>query len=299
MTAQMTHASIAGKEAAFQASWIKRSIWFVVFLACEFAIIILGSSYYDVYPTNKNLTYNLVISSIFLVASLGLKQSERWQQYWRVAFAFFVASVALPSTWLLDEDIHRFLIDRLGLVDQTSQYLAVEKVFEAMVVVLPILVLTRLSGADLGSIYLKRGNLKLGLGIGSLVFLFLGTASFMFAAQRFTSLDTLVAAVLWGLVFSFANSFMEELWLRGIFLKRYQPFLHVGGSVLLTSIIFAFLHGFAFYFQPAVLPIFMLNTLTLGLACGYLMMKSDSIWGAVLIHAASDFFLFIALLANA
>lgn len=37
----------------------------------------------------------------------------------------------------------------------------------------------------------------------------------------------------------------------------------------------------------------------LGLACGYLMTKSDSIWGAVIIHAASDFFLFLALLANA
>ena len=51
--------------------------------------------------------------------------------------------------------------------------------------------------------------------------------------------------------------------------------------------------------MPAVLPIFVLNTLTLGLACGYLMMKSDSIWGAVLIHAAADLFLFISVLANA
>jgi membrane protease YdiL (CAAX protease family) len=37
----------------------------------------------------------------------------------------------------------------------------------------------------------------------------------------------------------------------------------------------------------------------LGLACGYLMMKAGNIWGAMLIHAASDFFLFIAVLANA
>jgi len=37
----------------------------------------------------------------------------------------------------------------------------------------------------------------------------------------------------------------------------------------------------------------------LGLACGYVMMKTDNIWGAVLIHAAADLFAFIALLANA
>jgi len=86
-------------------------------------------------------------------------------------------------------------------------------------------------------------------------------------AQRFTSTDTLAAAVVWGLVFSIANGFMEELWLRGIFLKRFEPVLANNGSVWLT--------------------------------CGYLIVESDSLGGAVIIHAASDFFLFIAVLANA
>jgi membrane protease YdiL (CAAX protease family) len=275
-----------------------RLILFLLFLICEFVILILGSNYFEVFPTNKNLTYNLVISAIFLVTSLWLKRTERWSQYWRVGFAFFVASVAYPSTWLL-EDWTSSMLDGLGLIAKAPQYLGVEKVFEAIVVVVPIILLTKLSGADLGSIYLKRGNLKLGLGIGSLVFIFLGTATFMFATQRFTSLDALGAAVLWGLLFSFVNSFMEELWLRGIFLERFEPFLRVGGSILLTSIIFAMLHSFVFYFTPAVIPFFFLNTLSLGLACGYLMMKSDSLWGPVLIHAASDFFLFLAVLAPA
>jgi membrane protease YdiL (CAAX protease family) len=92
---------------------------------------------------------------------------------------------------------------------------------------------------------------------------------------------------------------MEELWLRGIFLKRFEPILGINLSVLLTSIVFALMHGFAFYFIPAALPFFVLNTLALGVACGYLMMKSDSVWGSTLIHTASDFFLFLAVLANA
>jgi membrane protease YdiL (CAAX protease family) len=156
-----------------------------------------------------------------------------------------------------------------------------------------------LSGADLGSIFLKRGNLKLGLGAGALVFFFLGTATFMFAVERFTSMDTLVAAVVWGLVFSIVNGFMEELWLRGIFLNRFAPMIGIHGAVWVTSLIFASMHGFAFYFDPFALIFFFVNTLSLGLACGYLIMKSDSLWGAVIIHAASDFFLFIAVLANA
>ena len=162
--------------------------------------------------------------------------------------------------------------------------------------VVPILGLVKLSGADFRSIYLKRGNLKLGIGIGLLVFFFLAPAAFMFAAQRFTSINTLVAAVVWGLVFSIANAFMEELWVRGIFLKRFKPLLGINASVWITSIVFALMHGFAFYFLPTALPFYVANTLALGLACGYLMMKSDTIWGAVIIHAASDFFLFIAVL---
>jgi membrane protease YdiL (CAAX protease family) len=59
------------------------------------------------------------------------------------------------------------------------------------------------------------------------------------------------------------------------------------------------MHGFAYYFMPAAMPFFIINTLALGLACAYLMTKSDSLWGSVIIHAASDFFLFVAVLANA
>ncbi len=298
MTTMKVTTSHDVQETPAQVNLGTRIILFIVFLICEFVILILGSNYFDVFPTNKNLTYNLVISVIFLIASLWLKRTEWWNQYWRVGFAFFVASVAYLSTWLLEDWINS-LMGRLGLIAKTPQYLGIEKVFEAIVVVVPIILLTKLSGADLGSIYLRRGNLKLGLGIGSLVFIFLGTAAFMFATQRFTSLDALGAAVLWGLLFSFVNSFMEELWLRGIFLKRFESFLRVGGSVLLTSLTFAMLHSFVFYFTPAVIPFFFLNTLSLGLACGYLMMKSDSLWGPVLIHAASDFFLFLAELAPA
>jgi len=180
----------------------------------------------------------------------------------------------------------------------SSQGIAIAKLSEMILVVIPVLVLNKLSGADLGSIYLKRGNLKMGLGFGAIVFFNFVTSAFLFFAERFTSIDRLVAATLWGMVFSFANGFMEELWLRGLFLRRFEPVLGVSGSILLTSIVFGLMHGGAVYLMSAALPYMVVNTFTLGLACGYLMMKSDSIWGAVLIHAAADFFLFIAMLAN-
>ena len=295
MTTAASNTPTVEKESPTQVNWVKRILLFVVFLVCEVVIYILGSNYFDVFPTNKNTTFNLITCAVFLAAALWFKRTERLNQYWRVTFAFFVASVAYPITGLA----MGWLMDRFAIVPSTTQGLAVGKFLEVIIIVVPIIVLTKLSGADLGSIFLKRGNLKLGLGIGGLVFVNFATSALMFFAMRFTRMELLGAAIVWGLVFSFANGFMEELWLRGILLKRFEPFLGLHGSVWLTAIVFALMHGMAYYFMPAVLPIFVLNTLTLGLACGYLMMKSDSIWGAVLIYAAADLFLFISTLATA
>lgn len=297
MTGQAVITSRSAEEAQ-PLNWLQRSTLFIAFLVCEAAIFIFGSYYFDVFPTNKNLIYNLIVSVAFLSASLWFKYDTRLNRYWQIAFAFFIASTAVPFSALFDS-WEQTVLSWFSVTANTSVGLAITKVFEMLTKAVPIFILVKLSGADFGSVYLKRGNLKLGMGIGGLVFFFLTTASFMFAAQRFTSMDTLIAAVVWGLVFSIANGFMEELWLRGIFLKRFEPFIGISGSVWLTSIIFAWMHGFAFYFMPTALLFFMINTLALGLACGYLMVKSDSILGAVIIHAASDFFLFVAVLATA
>ena len=272
--------------------------WVIALLVSEAAIFIFGAYYFDIFPTNKNLIYNLVLCAFFLTVALWFRYDGALEKYWKIPFALFMASTAFPMTALLDDWI-RTVLNWFSLSVDTSRGLAIEKVCEMLIKVIPILALVKISGADFGSVFLKRGNLRLGMGIGWLVFFFLAPASFMFAAQRFTSTETLTSAVVWGLVFSFANAFMEELWLRGIFLKHFAGVVGENGSVWITSLIFAGMHSFAYYFMPEAIPFFALNTLALGLACGYLMIKSDSIWGPVIIHAASDFFLFVAVLANA
>jgi membrane protease YdiL (CAAX protease family) len=100
------------------------------------------------------------------------------------------------------------------------------------------------------------------------------------------------------LVFAFCNGFLEEMWVRGLFLKKLVPLIGVAGTIILSSTWFALLHFLSVAYLPAaVVPIFVINTFTLGLACGILILKTDSIWGAVLVHAAADLFLFIATLA--
>jgi membrane protease YdiL (CAAX protease family) len=296
MSAEITPASLHAA-GMMHSSRVQRLVLFILFLVCGMAVIILGSNYFEIFPTNRNPLYNGLVAAALLAAALWLKRDARWNRYWRIAFAFFIAAMVnlVPSL----ESGSSYILGWLNISISSSEGTAVDKLYEVLIVVIPILVLNKLSSADLGSVFLKRGNLKLGLGIGALVWLNLAASSFLFFATRFKSMPALGAAVFWGLVFSFANGFMEELWIRGIFLKRLQPFLGIGGSVLLTSIVFSLMHGGALYLTPVAIPFMVANTLTMGLACGYLMMKTDSIWGAMLIHAGADFFLFIAMLASA
>lgn len=271
---------------------------FALFLICGLAIFIFGSGYYTVFPTNNNLMYLASLSALFLVSALLLKRIKPLEKYWQAIFAFFVACCALLFSTFMARFTDRAL-SALDLTTSAPQGIAIAKLYEMVMIVVPIIVLTRLSGADLGSLYLKRGNWRWSLGIGTLVLLNFATSALLFFATRYTTVDRLGVAVLWGLVFSFANSFMEELWLRGIFLKRFEPLLGFGGTVLLTSVVFSLMHVGAVYLTPAAIPFLLAYALTLGLACGYMMMKTDNIWGGTLIHAAADLFGFVAILASA
>jgi len=288
-----------GENETSQANWIQRFVLFIVFLICGLSVLFLGSNFYNILPTNKNLTYNLIVSGVFFFAALWFKYDKRLTKFWQITFMFFVASTIYPITTLTAE-WKNGVLSQLGVTAVvTSQGTAFDKVLQMLLTIVPILILVKVSGVDLGSIYLKRGNLKMGLSFGTLVWFNFATSAFLFFAERFTSTDRLIAALLWGLVFSFANGFLEELWFRSIFLRSLEPHLGISGSVLLTSIIFSVIHAGSTYLIPIAMPFMLANTFTLGLACGYLTMKSDSIWGSTLIHAAADFFLFVAVLANA
>jgi membrane protease YdiL (CAAX protease family) len=284
-------------EAPTKSGRATRASLFLLLLACALATWLFGSNYYEAFATNGNVAYAGGLTAAFLVAALVLRRSGKTARYWPVAYAFFVAS-AVNLLSALFAGHYSTIAQSLGFSSGSNRGQALQKVYEGLLVAVPILVLVKLSGADLGSLLFKRGDLRWGLGIGALVLFNLITSALIFYGTGYTPAK-LGPAIGWGLLFSFCNGFLEELWLRGLFLKRLVPLIGVAGAVLLTSVWFAALHSLAVAYMPAsVVPIFVVNTLTLGLACGILMVKTDSIWGAVLIHAGADFFLFLAMLAS-
>jgi membrane protease YdiL (CAAX protease family) len=270
---------------------------FVLILACGVAVLMFGVNYYKLFPTNGNLIYSASLCTVFLAAALLLKRSQKLNQFWQIAYAFFIASTVNLISILFG--IYEIGFLRIfGSSSNTNQGMVISKIFEVILVVTPIIVLTKVARLDLGSLFLNKGNLKLGLGVGLLVFFNFTTSVLMFFSMSYPNLTKLGDALLWGFVFSLANGFSEELWFRGLFMKKLWPLVGFWATVILTSIWFALLHLMSAPVMPAqAIPIFAVNTLTLGLACGYLTLKTKSIWGAVIIHIAADLFLFVATLA--
>lgn len=270
---------------------------FVLFLICSLAIFLFGANYFELFPTNGNPIYTAILSVVFLAAALLLKRFGK-SAYWQIAYAFFVASVVNLVSALF-AGYYGAVVRFFGTTTETNQGMAIAKLYDALLVIVPILVLTLSSGADLGSLFLKKGNQdrKWGFGIGALVLVNYFTSVLIFFGTGY-EMSKLGSAILWGLVFSIGNSLLEELWIRGLFLKKLVPLIGATGAILLTSLGFASLHFLTVAYLPAtVVPIFVVNTFTLGLACSILMLKTDSIWGAFLVHAAADLFMFIAILA--
>ena len=268
--------------------------FFTLFLISGLLVFLFGSSYFALFPTNQSDAYRFAITVVFLVAALLLRRSESLRKYWLIAYAFFVAALAqfLASTLIIARD---WLFDSLQISSGTSQDITAGKLFEALVVITTIILLTKVAGGSLGSIYLQKGKLRLGLFVGLCMLVNYVTIGFIMGFNGSATPESLVSILLWVLTFSLANALMEELWFRGLFLKKFTPLIGIGGSILVTSLTFTLTHAGAVYMYPEQVPFFLATLFPLALLWAYLMHKTDSLWGSMLFHAGADVFLFLAM----
>lgn len=278
-------------------NWTK-VILSVIILACSMTVFLIAPKHAPLFPTNGNPFFAAAVSAVFLLAAFLFKRSAKLSNFWPLAYAFFVASVYNLVADLLG-GYEPAILGWLGISQGTNPGMGVGKAYELLLAVIPFIALTLLSGSDLRSIYLTKGNnnYKWGIGIGALFVINYLTSVLMFYGTGYT-LPKLGSAILWGLVFAFCNSMLEELWVRGLFMKKLLPLVGVAGTVILTSTWFGVMHLLGVVYMPAfAIPVYVVNTITMGIACAILMLKTDSVWGAFGLHAAADLFLFIAMLA--
>lgn len=262
--------------------WLKKGALFLLFFILETMVfaIITFSPYLS---GNTLLTFHMILTAAFLVVAMVFRRSENVKAYWPVFYVFFVAGAAVLISTLFSDDLLRWLNQSVT----TPQGIAMAKFTESILRVIPILVLMPLMGFSWHSMYLKAGKVRLWLPIAIAAWVvFPAFAYFSLSSNQVSVLDKLLPLWPWILLFVLANGFMEELLYRGIFLKQYEPFLGKGLSIILTAIVFSLMHTQVTY--TAQMIQFLVIVLVLSLVWGFLIQKSDSLWGAVLFHAAAD-----------
>jgi membrane protease YdiL (CAAX protease family) len=271
---------------------VKKSGVLLLFFIVEslvFAIITLSPHL----PQTVLLGFHTGLTAALLSIALFLRRSEKGKPYWPVFYAFFVAGAAVLTSGLFSNDLLRLL----GQTVTTPQGIATAKFSEGVLRVIPILVLMPVLGFDWRSMYLKAGKVRFWLPIAIAAwFVFPALAYFPLSSSQTGMPDRLLPLWPWILLFVFSNGFMEELLYRGIFLKRYEPFLGKGLSAILTAIVFAIMHTQVTY--AAQMIQFLVIVLVLSLIWGVLIQKTDSLWGAVLFHAAGDCLIIFAAFAS-
>lgn len=283
-----------------------RSVVFVLYLLAGLSIFLFGSNTVRPFPTNRNAAFEWGLSFFFLALVVLLRSIPRLRAYWKIAFALFAAAFG--------NALNLYLGNFLGAIFpspyNSPQFIATDKLSQAVPIVLSIILLTLLAGDDLGSLFLKKGNLHQGLAFGFISFgvwasIFAGIAVAQSTAAPTAgltasglSLDAILSALPWMLVFCFANSFMEELWFRGVSLGRLAPVLGAAPAVVVTAIVFGVSHVAATYVSPAESLLFAAIVVALGLVNAYVMLKTNSIWASVLFHAGYDLMVIIPVLVS-
>ena len=283
-----------------------RVFLFIGFLAGGLMLFLLGNNWHSLLPTNKSTLFKWGLVLLFLALAAAMRRSARFRAAWPVSLALAIASLANVLNW----DLGNWLARLLPTATSTAQEIAIDKLAQAIPIVLLILLLTWLTGGDLGSIFLKKGDLRWGLRFGLISF---GVFAVIFAVIAILQsnapsgggllamgvpLSTIVAAIPWILIFVLANSLMEELWFRGLFLGKLSPLLGATASVVVTSLVFGIPHLGSTYIAAIERLIFPAITVGLGLVNGFVMLKTDSIWGSVLFHAGYDLLVIIPILTS-
>ena len=266
-----------------------RVLYFLLFLACGLIVFLVSITFSPLIPENAELALRSGLCVLFLAGAFFFRRSRGpWQKYWAVSFAFFIAAATQFLAWQFSGwPLRWFHLDTA-----TPQGLAVAKLSQSLLIIVPIIILTLLSGHNLASIYLQKGKIRYGLTVG-----LVGFSAFAFylifqANKSSLGLPGLLSWAPWILIFVLSNGLNEELLFRGLFLKKFEPFLGRFTSNFLIAIVFTLSHMKVEYVTSGEMLNFLAVVFLLALAWGYVMQRTDALWGSALFHAGSDLLLF-------
>lgn len=261
----------------------------MLFLACGLLVFIVFSHYFPIFKRPADTIGRVTTAIIFLVAALLARRSERFNKYWLILFAFFAALTAISIDRYLG--LSQWLYPALGIIEKSPVGYAVDKLESSLLGIVVVLVVNRLAGQSVESLYIQRGNLRLGLSVGFIAFVVMTVTVIPVTETYFKGENLSWARIFswspWVLIFVLANASNEELIFRALFVGKMEPFLGKIATNIVTTIPFVLAHAFTSYSTDTIIFL-AFQTLPVSLAWCWLMQKSNSIWGSILFHAAMD-----------
>ena len=241
------------------------------------------------------------LTGIYIGLALYVRKREPMGKFWRVAFALAIFTIAMSLANELGRALGELILPPSNAMSALTFYWFLQTLLPAAAIIL----LTRISGDGLGSLYLKRGNLKSGLIIGIGAFLIISVVSFSpLGINAITHDPTLTFGdilpwIPWIVGSVLCNGFREEILFRGLFLKKFDAVLGKRMGNILQTLFFALPHfGVAyatrFYGNVGVI----LATFIIGLTMGYLTRKTDSLLAPSLVHAGLDIIVWLGIFAS-
>jgi membrane protease YdiL (CAAX protease family) len=248
-----------------------------------------------------------------LALSLASGTFMRLHQFRELSWALFVFALVQ----VMNNSIPRFLASYVlgesptdaNPLGSTISGSVLIQLLDTAIAVVPILVLARLAGLNLNSLYV--GTRPGGRWLVFTLAAFLAICAFIatiplrpgspiqqmlpsgpnLTVQRVLALSPAL------LVMALSNGFQEELLFRGLFLQRYTLFFGAGVANVLQAGVFTVAHVGVTY-TPMLLLFLVAVVFPLGLLAGFLMRASKGIVVPAVLHGALDIPIYLGFLAS-
>ena len=267
---------------------MKRSGSFTVLFISGMLVYFVGG-YWAAPGTGLRTAFKVGIPIILFGATILCHRKPSLLAWRRASLALFAGSCGFMVSWFLSAPLGSLL----GVPANSVAGIAIDKAIEALLICITVLVVARGGGVTMGDLFLRKGRLKAWIPVGMITFGGFLTLFLLQAQEMGMSSEQLISLAPWTLVFIFANAFMEELHFRGLLLKPFEDLLGSHLANLCIASFFTLIHAPVEYTQDIF--IFLSVLFVLALAWGYLIQKTQSLWGSVLFHAGADLMIIIGI----
>lgn len=233
-------------------------------------------------PHGARTAIKFALPLVLLLFTYACTRLERLRPWKPVSIALLAASCGFLAAWLLSDRI----LGALNVVGESASGIALTRLSESTLIVAAAWLVARIGGMSRADLYLQRGRVRVWLPIGLAAFVVFSALFLSQWTRAGLTTTALLSALPWILMFVIANGFMEEFHFRSLLLRPFEGRLGRGGANACIALSFTLAHAPVTY-VPNIVP-FLAVLLVLAWLWGFLIQRTESLWGAALFHAGAD-----------